>query len=283
MNWKRHEALVVDVETTSKYPTQESIRSDRRAPRDAHPARVIQLGTCIAEPGDTIDDLPTTKAGSAWINPGMDVPADVIDAIHLTADELNHIRSDPPFSHFARRLVDSMNRRGLVIGYNILSYDGPVLDREIATCGLFDENALPVTFPDVPIIDVLILARNMLVDAGLENYKLGTVANHFGIEADGAHRAGADCLMTWRILERLMPDLPDDLDELLAAQELWREFGNFWAIRLDGSLGLNCLSKKNPGLKRGMSPEQVINLDDGFYGWTYKMVGDRARQLLPAF
>ena len=282
MNWKTHEALVVDVETTSKYPTQEAIDADRKAPRNAQPARVIQFGTCLVTHDNGVINA---RSGNVWINPGVEVPAEVVEAIHLTDGELQAIRKAPPFSHYCRRIYDSMRRRKIVIGYNIMDYDGPVIDREMCICGLI-EDGLHVRFPDSPmaeVIDVLILCRHLLIDAGLPDYRLGTVAEYFGISAEGSHRAGADCMMTWQILQAIKDHLPDDLDALLDQQALWQEFGSFWALRLDGSLALNCTSKKNPALKRGMTPEEVINLDNGFYGWTYKMVGDRARQMLPAF
>jgi CRISPR-associated protein Cas2 len=51
-------------------------------------------------------------------------------------------------------------------------------------------------------IDTLALSRRLL--RGLPNYKLGTLTEHFGILHDNAHRSLGDCLVTWRLYEKLM-------------------------------------------------------------------------------
>jgi CRISPR-associated protein Cas2 len=51
-------------------------------------------------------------------------------------------------------------------------------------------------------IDTLSLARKLV--KGLPNYKLGTLAKHFDITHDNAHRSIADCQMTWKLYEKLI-------------------------------------------------------------------------------
>ena len=59
---------------------------------------------------------------------------------------------------------------------------------------------------DIPMsndyTDTLPLARQQLPD--LRNHKLGTLADHFGIDSTDAHRAGADCLMTHLVYQSLL-------------------------------------------------------------------------------
>ena len=50
-------------------------------------------------------------------------------------------------------------------------------------------------------VDVLRYARKYL--PGLPNHKQTTVAEHFGISIDGAHRAARDCLICNNCLEKL--------------------------------------------------------------------------------
>lgn len=250
MDWPTD--IVVDVETTSKYPER---------------ARVIQLGTSVREADGTV------RTGAGWVNPGMPVPADVVEAIGLTGEELEAIRKAPLFRDLRRptpaEMITGMARRAVVIGYNILRYDQVVLSRELKMCGL--------EWPSVAVLDVMVMAQHLLVDEGLSDYRLTTVAGYFGLTASGAHRADADCQMTRGVLERLVPCLPDDLEGVLQWQADRVPLGNFWALRPDGTLALNCLSKKNPRLKRGMTQEEVYGLDQGFYGWTFETLGQWAQ------
>lgn len=266
--WYDLPLLVVDTETTSKYPTEAAIRADRKATRDAHPARVIQLGTCTVDRDFDAPDGYRVKHGNAWVNPGRDVPADVIEAIKLTPDELSRVKAAGPFRRWAPQLADAMEWR-TVVGYNILAYDLPVLEREFRLC--------EVPMPKVAPIDVLIWASHLL--EGLPDFKLGTVAEACGVDVVDAHRAGGDCLMTWRILERLKPDLPGELPALLERQAFLAEFGSFWAVRMDGSVQLNCTHKSLP---KGTPWERVDKADGGFVNWTMKLIGPAARDYITA-
>jgi len=51
-------------------------------------------------------------------------------------------------------------------------------------------------------VDTLALARRLVDD--VENYKLGTLTGHFGIQVTGAHRSTADCLATKQLYEKLI-------------------------------------------------------------------------------
>jgi DNA polymerase III epsilon subunit-like protein len=267
VNWKENQNIVVDLETTGRYPTQEAIDRDRRAPMDAVPAVPIQIGTSLkrSETENRAGHGRPFESGEVWINPGCEVPRDVVEAIGLTDAELAAIRDAKPFSHFAKMLHWSLSTRRVVIGYNILAYDQPILTRMFRLAGL--------DWPQPAwTVDAMVLAQHLLVDAGLPDYKLATVAEYFRIDAGGAHRAAADCVMTRGILDALAPQLPDDLGALLNWQNARADLGHFWALRMDGSLGLNCQSRQNPELRRGMSPSEVRECDPGFYRWAGKMI-----------
>jgi len=66
-----------------------------------------------------------------------------------------------------------------------------------ATC---DRCALPL-FSN-PCIDTIALARRLVDD--VNNYKLATLVDYFGIETEGMHRSIADCLTTKQLYEKLM-------------------------------------------------------------------------------
>ncbi len=52
-----------------------------------------------------------------------------------------------------------------------------------------------------PYSDTLVMARRKL--KGLSDWKLTTIAEHFGLESTGAHRALKDCQLTFGIYEKL--------------------------------------------------------------------------------
>lgn len=251
MTWKQSKMLVVDTETTSKYPTEAAIIEDRKAPAGAHPARVIQLGTCTVDPEG---DGYALKHGAVWTNPGRNVPEDVVEAIHLKPEELEAIRRAAPFGKWAKHLVGSMEARGVVVGHNILNYDRSVLEREFSLCA--------VAFPDVLVIDTMVWARHLF--DGTEDFRLETLAGALGVLGE-SHRAGEDCLMTWHILKHLMPEMPDDRAELVRVQDYLRGFGAFWSPRKDAPPVLNCRSKTIP---RGTSITEAARMDSGFVRWT---------------
>ena len=65
----------------------------------------------------------------------------------------------------------------ILVGHNILSFDVPYLNAELARTGNGPVNNM--------IIDTLVMARKVLPH--LPNHKLGTVATHYEIDPSGAH------------------------------------------------------------------------------------------------
>ena len=64
-------------------------------------------------------------------------------------------------------------------------------------------------------VDILSLSRRIF--PGLPNYKLGTLAEHFGIAVDAAHRADADCmteLRCYQYIKKYVMENQIDLDKL---------------------------------------------------------------------
>ncbi|OGJ49555.1 hypothetical protein A2335_02115 [Candidatus Peregrinibacteria bacterium RIFOXYB2_FULL_32_7] len=54
-----------------------------------------------------------------------------------------------------------------------------------------------------PTVDTLVLARKY-ISLGISNNKLSTIAEHFGISSDGAHRAMKDVTMTKEVFLRMI-------------------------------------------------------------------------------
>lgn len=76
-----------------------------------------------------------------------------------------------------------------LVGHNIRRFDFPfIVDH-------YRRASLPL--PANNLLDTLELSRQHL---RLPNHKLGTIARHFGLSTEGAHRAAADVAMTRQIL-----------------------------------------------------------------------------------
>jgi DNA polymerase-3 subunit epsilon len=123
------------------------------------------------------------------------------------------LRGKPTFASYADDIVRRLSG-AVVVGYNILGYDLPLLQAELRRVGL----DLPPMYP----VDVLIFARQL---AKGPRHTLGEMARQYGVEMETAHRATADADAAVRLLLALaqVSSLPQDLDELQRLQAQWRE------------------------------------------------------------
>lgn len=236
--WKHLPRFYFDLETTSKYPEQ---------------AWTIQLGTALEKDRQL-------RTGARWINPGCPVPADVVKAINLTAEELEKVAQAKPFASVAQQLHNALWTRPIVVGYNLITYDVEVLRREF--------RRLNQVMPERRYIDVMIFARHLVPAEAVESHKLALVAHHLGIKVEGhAHRADADCAMTAGILDWMLEQghLPDDLDRLHELQHYLAGFGSFFQAAPGKPIALNCNSSQRPGIVyKGRPLTEVYREDPGF-------------------
>lgn len=119
------------------------------------------------------------------------------------------LKGKPVFATIAAEVAGRLEGR-VVVGYNLLSFDLPLLENELARVGL----KMPQCWP----VDVLIFARE-LVKTGRHN--LGEMARHFDVPMETAHRAIADAEACVRILLAMAQRLPQDLEELVRLQAQW--------------------------------------------------------------
>lgn len=238
MSWKDAPWAVLDTETTGVDPAT---------------ARIWEIAIVFV--GGELDGRTTRTL----VNPGVEIPREVVQLCKLTPGDLKAIAAAPSFCAVRDRLPRHMVGR-IPVGYNALEYDWPLLEAEYKRSGsLLD---------DVPLIDPLVLVRHLL--PGLRSKRLSDVAQHLGAEVSpDAHRAAADCWMTVGILRALCPRLPDDFNDLMDLQESWRqdqqadrkEFGH-WLIRdrISDSQDLILSCGKHCG-----TPVQEV--DPGFLKW----------------
>lgn len=225
--------LVFDAETTGTDP-----QSDR----------IVELGAAYV-------DGPRITRYRRRCHPGVPIPPEA-SAIHHIRDE--HVQGEPPFAEIAERFLGLLaDKGGRLCGYNVLAFDGPLLNAELHRAGRrerLDARA---------ILDVIVFVRWHL--RHLRTRDLGAVCLHHGIDLTEAHSAAADAQATGQLLQVLCArgHVPADWDAALIEQarlvvlldEEWTRW-SYWLYRdrRNGSLRLGCgkhcgrlLSDVDPG------------------------------------
>lgn len=176
------------------------------------PFCVIDVETTGLNPAsDRIIEIAAIKFDEAFrpaylfhtfINPEMPIPAESY-AIHKISDET--VEDAPKI-------------------YEIL----PSLSTFISGCHLvahnadFDFSFLYAAGLDIPsdvrLYDTLQLARNTIPKSEIDNYKLGTLANHYGIYPTDAHRSTEDALTVGTVFTALVADRTDLAPEDVTSQ-----------------------------------------------------------------
>lgn len=167
---------------------------------DTSKARIIEVGIVCYRDGKQEDTY------SRLINPGMEISSKITQITGISPDDL---KGKPRFQDVADQILKCLENR-IFVAYNA-PYDLGMLRAEFARIGR--------AFPDIKVLDPLVLAREVL---HLKSYKLGLVADHLGINMERAHRAKDDADAAAQILYRIANKLPQDLNELIQAQEQWK-------------------------------------------------------------
>jgi DNA polymerase-3 subunit epsilon len=234
--WKDKPWAIYDLETTGLEIGQEAIR---------------EIGVLQTD-GEAFGYL---------VRPWKDIPADLVEKLHISQAYIEQMRAAEPFSQeLAARLMEQIGDR-IPVSFNGMTFDRPFLAAEMHRVG-FSSGA----WLEKPQIDVLLLASRT---AQGQLMKLEDVARRFNVHLPGAHIAAADCAMTRGILEAMAPVLPDDLDELLELQDEEKdakdadfELYKWWLRRVGKRFRVTC------GKNRGLFVDEV---DPGFLSWAMKL------------
>lgn len=172
---------------------------------------IIEISAVKVNNGKVIDTY------SSLVNPLRKIPFDASRINHITDDM---VKDAPVFEPVFTEFLDFVGDMVLV-GHNIHTFDMRFICRDA-------EKFWGKTVGN-DYIDTLAVARSYL--PGLFGYSLGALAEHYGIETDGAHRALADCIMNQQVFECLgkeMADIPTcpKCGNLLKKRN--GKFGEFW-------------------------------------------------------
>jgi DNA polymerase-3 subunit epsilon len=183
--------LVVDVETTGI----SAWAGDR----------VTEVAAVFVKGGEV------REAFSSLVNPGRSIPPFIT---HLTGIDDAMVRHAPRFSEIAGELAQHMVGR-VFVAHNA-RFDWNFLSAEFNRVASAPLDSLT----DQQLCTVR-LARRLL--AHLPRRNLDAVANHYGIEIDGRHRAMGDARATARVLVGLLKDAErsglhtwEELDEVMS-------------------------------------------------------------------
>jgi len=185
------------------------------------------------------------------INPEMPIPAES-SAIHGIYDE--DIANSPTFKEVAKTVARDIEGCDLA-GFNSNRFDIPVLAEEFLRAGV-DIDMSRRKFVDVQVIFHKMEQRTL--SAAYKFYCDKTL--------EDAHTAEADTRATYEVLKSQLdryPDLQNDMAYLAEFSSFNRNVDFAGRMVYDE----NGVEVFNFGKYKGMSVEEVLEKDPGYYGW----------------
>lgn len=122
------------------------------------------------------------------------IPQKITDITNITDDM---VKDAPNLFKALPNFVNFVDNDSILVAHNF-NFDKRFLENKINFLNNFNLNLMLSN----KILDSLSLARDLLPD--LESKKLEKVAEHFGIDTEGNHRADKDCEITANILKELL-------------------------------------------------------------------------------
>jgi len=200
---------------------------------DTRTARIIEVGLFRFETDGSSDALI-----DRLIDPGVPVPAKVTELTGISAGDLA-TNGGTPADVLMETLaaITALVAEGVPIVLYNANYDWPLLTNELVRHGLDPLPAVPPTI----LIDPLVLDRH--VDRYRKGKRtLSTVADHYGVRLDGAHRAAADAAATVgvaRAIAERYPKIQVDGADLVALQmkahTVWKDSFNAYLVKVGAS------------------------------------------------
>ncbi len=220
--------------------------------------RIVELSYLKVKPDGT-EEVKTQR-----INPEMPIPAQA-EAVHGISDE--DVKDMPTFKEYAKTFVKVIEGADLG-GFNSNKFDIPLLAEEFLRAGIdFD-------FKRRKFVDVQVIFHKM------EKRTL-TAAYRFYCDKEliGAHGAEADTRATYEVLKAQLDRYKDtdyeDMDGVISKpiensiDALSAFSTHHQTVDFAGRIVLDDKGKEvfNFGKYKGVSVEQVLAKDPGYYGW----------------
>ena len=160
---------------------------------DAAADRIVQMALIKQFPGTDKKPIKVMR----YVNPECEIPEEV-SKIHGVTNEM--VKDQKTFKEMAEGVAKFMKNCD-VIGYNSNRFDVPFLQHEFERAGIFD------ALDSVEFIDVFNLYCKFNPRTLEQAY-----ADYCGKMLD-AHKADADALATWEVLEAIIKEHSDEIEE----------------------------------------------------------------------
>jgi DNA polymerase III epsilon subunit family exonuclease len=183
------------------------------------PARMIEIGAYRVRSGRILDEF------QSLIDPGLRLPR-FIAALTGISDEM--LRGAPKFAEIADAWLDFAGDAVLVAHDS--KFDLALLNREIA-------RVFPGTRMRNAELCTVKLARRIL--RSLDSHNLDALAEHFGLQITGRHRAASDAHATAQLLLRLLDQLESQGVRTLFEARSFRANTEILAAGIDLQLALD--------------------------------------------
>ena len=179
--------LFVDLETGGLYPAKHSI---------------LQIAAVITDLDFKIQGYFMSYLKP---HPQLQITKEALVINQIKWEDLQNAPSESAVANALHHFASLSEQKARFAGYNCQ------FDLEFLSLMWKRQNTLNMPY-QVPWLDIWAAAKSKLGNnAGLPNFKLGSVAKHFGIDATKAHDALEDLFMTIEIAKELkgMPDRVD--------------------------------------------------------------------------
>ncbi len=170
--------LFVDLETGGLYPTKHSI---------------LQVAAVIT---DLDFNIQGHFMSYVKPHPELEVTEQALAINKLTWENLEKAPPEKTVAAALHNFANLFAEKGRFAGYNCQ------FDLEFLSL-MWQRHNIDVVPYHVPWLDIYTTAKSRLANIGLPNFKLVSVANHFGLNTDGAHDAIQDLFMTIQIAKYL--------------------------------------------------------------------------------
>ena len=177
LNTYTSDYVIFDLETTGT-----SCQSDE----------VVEISAVKVVSGEIVDEFSTL------VNPGMPIPYYASEVNGITDDM---VADSPTFEGVLRNFLEFVGD-AVLVGHNIHTFDMKFIQRDAQR--YFGKSI------GNDYIDTLQLARTYLPQ--LRHHRLVDLADYYGIDAEGAHRALNDCRMTQQVFEKLRLEMENPSD-----------------------------------------------------------------------
>ncbi len=179
---------------------------------------VVEISAVKVQGGEIVEEF------SSLVNPGIAIPYQASRVNGITDDM---VEDSPSFDVVLKDFIEFVGD-AILVGHNIHTFDMKFIQRDA------EKYYGKVLANDY--IDTYHLARLYLPE--MKHHTLVDLAEHYGINSLGAHRALCDCMMNQKVFEHLKDEIENPSQSALEVQKCPKcgnalikrngKFGPFW-------------------------------------------------------